>query len=229
MKIPGRIIHDQAAILRAPINARRSDWVWGLPFIVGAAFIPADRHISSGLSRSHLSVSRTISDIGLRGSELTLAGLLFAGAVTRNDHMKETAFLGAESYANSFVEYALMNVTAGRLRPLQGDGHGSFWQRHALDTSFPSGHSTFTWAIASTIAHEYPTTTQKLLWYSIASTVSITRVTGLKHFPSDVIVGGITGYLIGRKIFHRHSCFQDKLTPISDSDRRCHRIRMAKP
>lgn len=41
----------------------------------------------------------------------------------------------------------------------------------------------------------------------LATTVSVTRVTGLKHFPADVAVGGVFGYLIGQHIFHAHSSF----------------------
>ena len=37
-----------------------------------------------------------------------------------------------------------------------------------------------------------------------ATTVSATRVSGLKHFPSDVAVGGTFGYLIGQQIFNAH-------------------------
>jgi membrane-associated phospholipid phosphatase len=66
----------------------------------------------------------------------------------------------------------------------------------------------FTWSTASVVAHEYPRPAMKVLWYGIAATVSITRVTGLKHFPSDVLVGGTMGYLIALNIFHHHSKFQ---------------------
>jgi membrane-associated phospholipid phosphatase len=37
--------------------------------------------------------------------------------------------------------------------------------------------------------------------------VSVTRVTGLKHYPADVAVGGVFGYIIGQYIFHAHSRF----------------------
>jgi hypothetical protein len=40
--------------------------------------------------------------------------------------------------------------------------------------------------------------------YGTAITVSVTRVTGLKHFPADVAVGGGFGYLIGQQIFRAH-------------------------
>ena len=39
--------------------------------------------------------------------------------------------------------------------------------------------------------------------YGLASTVSVTRVTAGQHFPSDVFVGSILGYLIGDYVAHK--------------------------
>src|SRR5262249_40005191 len=37
-----------------------------------------------------------------------------------------------------------------------------------------------------------------------ATAVSISRVTGRQHFPSDVVVGGALGWLIGRQVYKAH-------------------------
>jgi membrane-associated phospholipid phosphatase len=58
--------------------------------------------------------------------------------------------------------------------------------------------------MASVVAHEYPKPWVRWLVYGTATTVSVTRVTGLKHYPSDVEVGGVFGYLIGQHIFNAH-------------------------
>jgi membrane-associated phospholipid phosphatase len=203
-----RLLGDQAAIYKAPFQARGSERWWFVPFVVAGALIPADRHVSAELPRNNLSVSRRISDVGFYGSEAALGAFLLHGLLAHNQHSKETAYLGGEALLNSAIVYAVTNVVTGRQRPLVGNGHGQFFQDHSISSSFPSGHATFTWAAASTIAHEYPNPAMKFLWYGIATTVSVTRVTGQKHFPSDVLVGGTLGYLIALKIFHRHSKFQ---------------------
>ena len=43
--------------------------------------------------------------------------------------------------------------------------------------------------------------------YGLATGVSVTRVLGQEHFPSDVFVGAACGYLIGRYVVrhHRHT------------------------
>jgi membrane-associated phospholipid phosphatase len=58
--------------------------------------------------------------------------------------------------------------------------------------------------MATAMAHEYPSTRSKLLWYGVGATVAITRVTARQHFPSDVIAGSALGYLIADHIFHTH-------------------------
>jgi len=42
------------------------------------------------------------------------------------------------------------------------------------------------------------------LVYGTATAVSVTRFTGGVHFSSDVVVGSVLGYLIGRHIFRVH-------------------------
>ena len=97
-----------------------------------------------------------------------------------------------------------MQLIAGRERPDQGAGHGRFFQNHSTNTSFPSGHSMFTWTMAAVIAHEYPRTWVKILAYATAASVSIARYSGREHFLSDVALGGFIGYFIGRHIFKLH-------------------------
>ena len=58
--------------------------------------------------------------------------------------------------------------------------------------------------MASVAAHQYPRPWVELLAYGTAATVSATRYTGRLHYPSDVVVGSLIGYLIGTHIFHAH-------------------------
>jgi ABC-type proline/glycine betaine transport system substrate-binding protein len=39
---------------------------------------------------------------------------------------------------------------------------------------------------------------------TIASGVSLTRFLGQEHFPSDVLIGAVTGWMIGRYVFEKH-------------------------
>ena len=44
----------------------------------------------------------------------------------------------------------------------------------------------------------------KFLSYGAASAISISRITSLNHFPSDVFVGSALGYFVGREVYRAH-------------------------
>jgi membrane-associated phospholipid phosphatase len=190
-------------IAHKPKNA-----VYLLPFVVAGALIPADRHVEPTPSPATQTTAQHISDIGLIGTAATVGGLYIYGVAKHNDRAHEAGVLGTESFVDTFVEKELANVISGRLRPDEGNRHGDFFANHSLNSSFPSGHASLAWSMATVIADEYPSTKSRVFWYAIGSTVAATRVIGRKHFTSDVIVGSAMGYLIGRYVFHAHSHHQ---------------------
>jgi hypothetical protein len=135
-------------------------------------------------------------------SLIGLAGGAYGwGQFTHNDRLSETGFLSGEAALNStIVAYGFKEI-AGRERPYQGQGNGAFFQG---GSSFPSEHSAIAWSVASVVAHEYPGILTKIAAYGLASTVSLTRVTGKQHFPSDVVVGSALGWYFGRQVYRAH-------------------------
>ena len=57
---------------------------------------------------------------------------------------------------------------------------------------------------ASALAAEYPAPWTQFALYSAATGVSLTRVIGQEHFPSDVLVGSSLGWLIGHNVVRHH-------------------------
>ena len=100
------------------------------------------------------------------------------------------------------MTYAL-KYSLGRERPLQGSPHyqGNFWQG---GDSFPSEHAAAAWSIASVVAHEYPGPLTSILSYGLASAISVSRITGKQHFPSDVLVGSAIGWFVGEEVYRHH-------------------------
>jgi len=198
-----RAVRDQKDIYTAPFHGRNVGW--DVLFLAATGgLIAADKHISGGLSGDHAGVSKNISDIGLYSMAASASALWLSHFKTHDAHARESGILVAEAFANTVVVYSVTQLMAGRERPTEGDGTGRFFQNRALGSSFPSGHSSFTWAIASVVAHEYPKPWVRWLVYGTASTVSVNRITSLNHFSADVAVGGVFGYLIGQRIFNAH-------------------------
>jgi membrane-associated phospholipid phosphatase len=200
-----RLLKDQRDIYTAPFRPSNYRAKYIIPFVIVAAFIPADRHISGALPPNGYSGATTFSNIALGGTGAAVAGLFLYGLKENDDHARETGLLAGESFINSAALYAVTNIIAGRQRPNQGNGHGDFFWNNALSSSFPSGHATLEFSMSSVLAHEYPSIRSKILWYGLGTAVATTRVLGREHFPSDVIMGGTLGYLVGTHIYHVHS------------------------
>lgn len=122
------------------------------------------------------------------------------GFPTHNEHWRETGFLAGEAALNSLIVTEAMKYSLGRARPYQDNGSGAFFHG---GTSFPSEHATIAWSIAGVFAHEYDGTLPKLFAYGMASAVSLSRINARQHFPSDVLVGSVLGYLVSQSVYSR--------------------------
>ena len=70
--------------------------------------------------------------------------------------------------------------------------------------SFPSGHASTDFAIASIIASEYDNFIVPPLAYGIATITALNRISHNDHWSTDVFVGSEIGYLAGKTIVASH-------------------------
>jgi membrane-associated phospholipid phosphatase len=202
--LPKHLFHDQIGMWSSPSKLKLSDATWLVPLGgFAAALFATDRTVSRNLSNtpSTLLRYRHISDYGLYSTAAGSGALYLLGLATGNDHQRESGFLIGESAVDSLLAVEALKFATGRQRPYQGNGSGPF---HRGGASFPSEHSAIAWAIASTIAHEYPSPFVKFFSYGAATVISASRVTGKEHFPSDVLVGAAIGYLTSEYVYRHH-------------------------
>jgi hypothetical protein len=207
------VLQDEASIIASPLHTQPSDLLWILPF--GAATgIAIDKDATAmsdlGYNTGRQNDFRHVSDIGGIYGPVAYSGVAYAvGAYRHDDRLRETGILVGEAMADAYILNTGLKYAIDRQDPSQGDGTGKFWP-HGKKTwpdgqSMPSEHSINAWAFARVVAGEYPGWRTKLIVYSLATTVSASRVIAREHFPSDVIVGSTFGYLIGGFVFHHRS------------------------
>lgn len=204
LDLPKHLFHDQTGMWSSPSRLKLSDATWLVPLGgFTAALLATDSTVSRHLSDtpSTLVRYRHISDYGLYSTGAGAGALYLFGLATDNPHQRESGFLSGESAIDSLLAAEALKYAAGRLRPYQGDGSGPFRRR---GTSFPSEHAAVAWAIASTIAHEYPGPVMRFLSYGAATAISASRITAKEHFPSDVLVGAALGYLTSEYVYRHH-------------------------
>lgn len=198
------LAEDQRDIWTSPWRLQPQDAKWLFPVSgITAGLLATDPSSSWGLYSRHAGAYDTASNAGLAAAAGLSGSAYLWGHLTNNERLRETGVLAAEAMADVLgVQYPLQYST-GRLTPLQSDFHNSFFQS---GTSFPSNHAALTWAFASVVAQEYPNPAAEIGAYGLATGVSLARAAAGKHFLSDIFVGGLTGYEIGRHIYRtRHN------------------------
>lgn len=200
------ILRDQKAIWTAPFRLRGEDAKWLVPLGAGVAgLIATDRHTSAFVSRngSLPAASRDVSYGGtFYATEGVAAGFYFIGRATNNRKARETGLLATEALIDSGIAAQVLKFVTQRPRPNDG-GRGRFFTG---GNSFPSGHATSAWSVATVIAYEYQD--RPLVRYgafAAATAISLSRYSGRKHFLSDALVGGAIGFGFGRFVYrNRH-------------------------
>jgi undecaprenyl-diphosphatase len=107
-----------------------------------------------------------------------------------NDKMYETGKMASAGFLESGLLAFAIKETVRRERPLNKNDKNSF----------PSGHSTVAFTLATIVSHQYPKLSVPL--YLTAIGTGFSRVYLGKHYPSDVLAGAVLGTLIGIQIIH---------------------------
>jgi membrane-associated phospholipid phosphatase len=236
------LAHDQAGIWTSPLRIQSSDAVWLVPFAgaTGAAlYYDADAQRQLGINKSRIDTSQNIARFGSPYATVAAGvGMYALGAISKDQKLSETGRLGTEAVINASIITEAFKLATNRERPDVGLGTGRFWphgtKQYFTDGSFPSGHAAASWALARVITSEYPGWLPKLGAYGFATVISISRVTGRNHFPSDALVGTTFGYLIGGYVYRHHSAEFDEsnallLTPNFDQRTRSYGARIELP
>ncbi len=197
---------DQASIWTSPFRMKLRDGLWLVPAAaLTGEIVHRDAYLYSQLRFQGNGVtSARFSDAGMLAMGGLIGASYLAGHIRSAPQARETGILGTQAALNSLAVAYALKYSLRRQRPFAGDQRGSFFNSGSDAESFPSTHAMVTWSMASVFAHEYPGVLTKIGAYGLASAVSIARVTGRKHFPSDVLVGSAIGWAIGRHVYRTH-------------------------
>ena len=222
-RMPKFIVRDQAHIWSSPFHTTKSDIKWWAIFGGGtAALIATDQYTAKHLPNTNgqRRLGTYTSHIGASYSLVPLSASFYVlGTAFKNETFRETGLLGFETLINSTIIETVIKAVSRRARPLESDGKGHFWddKGSVWNASFPSGHATNTFALASVFAHQYRDhIAVPIVAYSLAGVVVGARVAAQKHFPGDVVAGAALGWFIGDYVYgKRHNPEIDQKKPIS--------------
>jgi membrane-associated phospholipid phosphatase len=206
--MPKRLLRDQEVIWTSPLRLKPKDAIWLVPFGTATGLLIAtDQHTMTQaihINASDQKKANTLSNGTLAGLAVIPASGYVWSLFNHSPQAHETGLLAGEAVINSLAVNEALKIVLRRDRPPINNAAGDFFSSSWSNGSFPSNHSILAWSMASVVASEYPGWFTKAAVYGLASTVSVSRVLSEQHFPSDVLVGSVAGWLIGRYVYHAH-------------------------
>ena len=133
-------------------------------------------------------VSKTAKPISIAAP----AGLLAAGLINKDKIMVRQSIETFGALAISIVATEALKITINRQRPYQ-KFTGIFPDQFENGKSFPSGHTSVTFATATSLALQYKK------WYVVApafawaATVGYSRMYFGQHYPTDIAGAAVVG------------------------------------
>ena len=217
---------DARDIVISPYRWNKYQWIAFAGVAVGAGiFYTQDATIQKIVQKNQTIFWNNVSKYGLErlGSglySLPALGVLYGiGAIVKDDKARYTALKGVEAYILGFLADNIMKQLTQRHRPsYDTPPNPNIWEGPftlTVNSSFPSGHSTNIFAVATVIASAY----SKTIWvpivcYTLAGLTAASRVYQNDHWMSDILVGSALGFAIGRTISNNHMK-KLKILPVS--------------
>lgn len=218
---------DVVYVFASPLGWEREDWQRAglLGGTVGLASL-LDTTVQSGSQRMRTLARDTFTEYAQRFGEeyswMVLGGFELVGRLTNNPRARGVAMDGVSASVISagLITPALKRMV-GRARPHTA---GSPFEFTAFSDqySFPSGHATQAFAVATVIAEHYDSRWIKALSFGVAGAVGYSRIHQDRHYLSDVLAGALIGHFVGKTVVRRHDRLTDDKewiwTPVASTE-----------
>ncbi len=208
-------ITDFTGIITSPARWDSSDWFTATTAVgIIAGLYDNDAKIQKWVLQHRTNttndIGNTITYIGHGKFTIPLLGGMYLyGHVADSVKMRKTVLLSAESFVLTGIFVQALKYSTGRHRPYTDDPPHT-WDGPRLHNtgsrmSFPSGHASSAFAVATVIATEYGSVAVATLSYTVATITALNRVAHNAHWLSDVVAGSAIGYFTGKAIVASHS------------------------
>ena len=214
----GNVIVDEArrygrdlkAVVAAPVHWDRTEW-GRAALVIGtiAALMHEDQHIAHSVQARRDSQTDSFAKAvtplgGGRGVQIS-AAMIVAGMLGHNDTLRDS---GRDAFESQIIAGGIITPLLkrgfGRARPNGDEMNAHDFDFGTTQDSFPSGHATSAFAMASAIAGHSDGWIVPTIAYTLASSVAFARLNDNVHWASDVCAGAVIGTSTGRMIARRH-------------------------
>lgn len=207
-------VSDFKNIVTSPARWDASDWITAVAVSgVAVGLYDNDAKIQKwALDHKTKTTDKIGDDATLAGNGVLTApivgGMYLYGYLADDGKMRKTSLLSVESFVLTGVFVQVLKYGTGRHRPYTGDPphtwDGPFARHSGTNMSFPSGHASAAFSVATVIASEYDNIIVPTLAYGVATITALNRVTHNAHWSSDIFVGSAIGYFTGKAVVASH-------------------------
>ena len=219
------LIKDTGHIISGPLHWDTKAWRKFSLYTAGiGSILLLDDELYDGIQRNKTSTTSDAAEVVQEFGSFPSFGIMGAfylgGALLDNYKAKAVAM---DAFAASLVSAGIittsLKVITGRSRPEDDEGTYKF-QPFGGHRSFPSGHTTQAFSLASVVAEHYDEWWIDTISYGIAGGVGLARVEQGAHFPSDVAAGALIGTIVGKAIVRYNNKFHNNVIiwPSTDID-----------
>jgi membrane-associated phospholipid phosphatase len=205
-------VSDVGYVVQAPtrLHAGGIAWLGGI-LTVGTAIALFDQEIYDAMRRSRhdrlyeivLKPGRQWEPIGLMGiTNKYYVGALVLGYTFR---VRPLIVIPSQILESHLIGGGIRNVVkpiVGRARPADHAGPYHFEFRQGV--SFPSGHASVDFELATILSHHAHAWPVTVLCYAVATSLGLQRVESGGHWMSDVFFSAASGTTIARTVIRRH-------------------------
>ncbi len=200
--------YDSKSFVISPAKWNAKQWI-GLGAVTGTAVLAytqdeqIQKYFVSHQSETVGNLSKYLFEPFGRFAPVIIGGFYLGGRLAKDNRLAGTSLTAAKALVVSSVCANIVKQLTHRHRPYQDEipDHAN-WDGPFSDieyNSFPSGHSTAAFSMATVFAMEYSETIWiPVLAYTLATGTAISRLYDNKHWASDVVIGSALGFVTGR-------------------------------
>ncbi len=201
---------DSATVARANKPILRTGELIGVLATTGVA-MALDQTLRNTIYDPHDRFGRSVSDLGnAMGNGLyiypSLLALAVAGKAFGSPGLYGVSSRALKSGLLAGAGAVVLKAIVGRERPAADNA----FKFHPFTTnnkwsSFPSGHTTLAFSVATSFAREIDGSWDDVAFYSLATITAYARMHDDRHWMSDVVFGAGVGILSARFIHRREA------------------------
>jgi len=176
--------------------------------LVFVEFVRLDLPLARFVRSLHVPWLERIGDtagmVGSGGALVAFSALLLAaGLLHRRPIMRRAGVQSLVAHGLSALLAQVLKHGIGRPRPRLMHADAGFGWHPSLQVgldSFPSGHATASFAVATVLAKYFPAVAGMV--YGAAGLIGVSRVVRGSHYPTDVLGGVWLGIVVGYLVVH---------------------------